>query len=131
MTLSLRNGIWHWKKMVNGELYAEPLSFAEFNSDMRNRLLACTKFDWSRISPAVFGALFQGVMDDKERRQIGAHYTSERDILKVIGPLFLDELKSELEKAGKDVRKLRALHDRLAGIRLLDPACGCGTGAVN
>jgi hypothetical protein len=111
---------------VNGELYAEALSLAAFNSDMRNRLVACTRFDWSRISPAVFGALFQGVMDDKERRQIGAHYTSERDILKVIGPLFLDELKAELERAGDDRRKLQALHERLGGMRLLDPACGCG-----
>jgi hypothetical protein len=111
---------------VNGELYAEPLSFAEFNRDLRNRLLACTKFDWSRISPAVFGALFQAVMEPPERRQIGAHYTSERDILKVIGPLFLDELKSNLAAAGNDARKLKVLHDRLARMRLLDPACGCG-----
>ncbi|MCC7475166.1 MAG: hypothetical protein IT425_07195, partial [Pirellulales bacterium] len=111
---------------VNGELYAESLSFAEFNSDMRNRLLACTKFDWSRISPAVFGALFQAVMEPRERRQIGAHYTSERDILKVIGPLFLDGLKADLEKAGHDTQKLKKLHNRLADMRLLDPACGCG-----
>ncbi|MEX0642618.1 MAG: DNA methyltransferase [Pirellulales bacterium] len=111
---------------VNGDLYAEPLSFAEFNRDMRNRLLACTKFDWSRISPAVFGALFQAVMEPQERRQIGAHYTSERDILKVIGTLFLDELRAELASAGNDNRKLKALHERLAQMRLLDPACGCG-----
>jgi hypothetical protein len=111
---------------VNGELYAESLGFADFNSDMRNRLLACTKFDWSRISPAVFGALFQAVMEPRERRQIGAHYTSERDILKVIGPLFLDDLKAELERAGSDTRKLQSLHERLAKMRLLDPACGCG-----
>jgi hypothetical protein len=111
---------------VNGDLYAEALSFAEFNRDMRNRLLACTKFDWSRISPAVFGALFQAVMEPRERRQIGAHYTSERDILKLISPLFLDELKAELSKAANDGRKLKALHARLRTIRLLDPACGCG-----
>ncbi|NLE36490.1 MAG: class I SAM-dependent DNA methyltransferase [Pirellulaceae bacterium] len=111
---------------VNGELFAESLAFAAFNTDMRNRLLACTRFDWSRISPAVFGALFQAVMEPKERRRIGAHYTSERDILKVIRPLFLDELRDELDKAGHDRRKLRALHDRLASMRLLDPACGCG-----
>lgn len=111
---------------VNGDLYAESLSFAEFNSDMRNRLLACTRFDWSRISPAVFGALFQAVMEPRERRQIGAHYTSERDILKVIGPLFLDDLKAELERGGTDARKLQSLHERMAKMRLLDPACGCG-----
>ncbi len=111
---------------VNGELFAESLRFAAFDSDMRNRLVACTRFDWSRISPAIFGALFQAVMEPKERRQIGAHYTSERDILKVMGPLFLDELKEDLKKAGRDRRKLRALHDRMAKMRLLDPACGCG-----
>ncbi len=111
---------------VNGDLFAESLSFAAFDRDMRNRLVACTRFDWSRISPAVFGALFQAVMEPRERRQIGAHYTSERDILKVIGPLFLDQLKVELDRARNDKRKLRKLHERLAGMRLLDPACGCG-----
>ncbi len=111
---------------VNGDLFAESLSFAAFDRDMRNRLMACTRFDWSRISPAVFGALFQSVMEPRERRQIGAHYTSERDILKVIGPLFLEELKAELDKAKNDKNKLRKLHERLAGMRLIDPACGCG-----
>lgn len=111
---------------VNGDLFAEALSFAAFDRDMRNRLMACTRFDWSRISPAVFGALFQAVMEPRERRQIGAHYTSERDILKVIGPLFLDDLKTELDKAKSDKNKLRKLHARLAEMRLLDPACGCG-----
>jgi hypothetical protein len=111
---------------VNGDLFAESLSFAAFNRDMRNRLVACTRFDWSRISPAVFGALFQAVMEPRERRQIGAHYTSERDILKVIGPLFLDDLKAELTRAGNDRSRLRKLHARLAEMRLLDPACGCG-----
>lgn len=111
---------------VNGELYGEHLHFAAFDRDMRNRLLTCTRFDWSRISPAVFGALFQAVMEPRERRQIGAHYTSERDILKVIGPLFLDEFKADLKKADRDRRKLQALHERLGKIKLLDPACGCG-----
>ena len=60
---------------------------------MRNALLACTLFDWSRISPAIFGSLFQSVMDPKERRQIGGHYTNERDILKLIRALFLDDLQ--------------------------------------
>jgi len=111
---------------VNGELFAESLPFASFNRDMRNRLLGCTRFDWSRISPAVFGALFQVVMEPCERRQIGAHYTSERDIFKVVGPLFLDKLKSDLDNAGNDRNKLRQLHNRLAEMRMLDPACGCG-----
>ncbi len=111
---------------VNGELFSEFLGFAAFNSDMRNRLIACTRFDWGRISPAVFGALFQSVMEPKERRQIGAHYTSERDIMKVISPLFLDELRQEFTKARSNSAALRRLHDRIAAMRLLDPACGCG-----
>jgi len=111
---------------VNGDLFAESLSLAAFDRDMRNRLIACTRFDWSRISPAVFGALFQAVMEPRERRQIGAHYTSERDILKVIGPLFLDDLKATLDRAGNDKNKLRKLHQQLAEMRLFDPACGCG-----
>ena len=111
---------------VNGELFAESLDFAAFNRDMRNALISCTRFDWSRISPAVFGALFQAVMDSKERRQKGAHYTSERDIMKTISPLFLDELKESLDKAGSSKPKLKAFLDRLSQIKLLDPACGCG-----
>jgi hypothetical protein len=111
---------------VNGDLFGETLPIPYFNKPTRDALLACTRFDWGRISPAVFGALFQGVMEPRERRQVGAHYTSERDILKLIGPLFLDSLKAELDRAGTDKRKLVALHDRLAQIKLLDPACGCG-----
>lgn len=111
---------------VNGELFAERLSFVSFDSKMREQLLTCTRFDWSQISPAVFGALFQSVMEPRERRQTGAHYTSERDIMKVIGPLFLDELKDSLEAAKSDTRKLKALHERIASLKLLDPACGCG-----
>ncbi len=75
---------------INGKLFANPLHTAGFNTDMRNSLRAACRFDWSDISPAIFGSLFQGIMDDKERRQIGAHYTSERDILKLIRPLFLE-----------------------------------------
>ncbi|MCX5650215.1 MAG: class I SAM-dependent DNA methyltransferase [Planctomycetota bacterium] len=115
---------------VNGALFRDDFGFAEFDAKMLVALQHCATLDWSRISPAVFGSLFQSVMlstdGKKKRRQIGAHYTSERDILRVIGPLFLDELKSELERAGTSKRMLNALHDRLAEIRLLDPACGCG-----
>ena len=82
---------------VNGDLFAEHLEFAEFNTDMRNRLLACCGFRWETISPAVFGSLFQAVMDSRERRQIGAHYTAEKNILKLIRSLFLDELRAEFE----------------------------------
>ena len=116
---------------VNGQLFAEQIEFADFNADQRNALLSCTRFDWSRISPAIFGALFQEVLTPKERRHIGAHYTSERDILKVIRPLFLDNLRAEFEsiKADRSTRRrgrLDELRQRLSGLRFLDPACGCG-----
>jgi hypothetical protein len=116
---------------VNGDLFNERLGFADFNPDMRNALLACTRNDWSRISPAIFGSLFQAIMDDKKRRQIGAHYTSERDILKVIRSLFLDELRAEFENRKADRStgrraRLEEFHDKLCQLRFLDPACGCG-----
>lgn len=116
---------------VNGELFREQLEFAEFNADQRNAMLSCTRFDWSRISPAIFGALFQEVMTDTERRRIGAHYTSERDILKVIRPLFLDGLREEFEaiQADRSTRakaRLDELRQRLSTLKFLDPACGCG-----
>ena len=116
---------------VNGELFAEHLEFAEFNADMRNGLLACCAFRWETISPAVFGSLFQAVMDSKERRQIGAHYTAEKNILKLIRSLFLDDLRAEFEsiKADRSTRRtarLQEFHDKLASLHFLDPACGCG-----
>jgi len=116
---------------VNGDLFAERLDFAEFNADMRNGLLACTGFRWDTISPAVFGSLFQAVMDSKERRQIGAHYTAEKNILKLIRSLFLDDLRAEFEtiKADKSTRRqarLQEFQDKLSKLRFFDPACGCG-----
>jgi hypothetical protein len=111
---------------VDGNLFAADPDFAGINRDTRNALLACTLFDWSRISPAIFGSLFQSVMEPKERRQIGAHYTSERDILRVIHSLFLDDLRAEFERAKRDKAELRRFHEKIAMLRLLDPACGCG-----
>lgn len=116
---------------VNGNFFAENLGFADFNREMRNALLAASQFDWSRISPAIFGSLFQAVMEPKERRQIGGHYTSERDILKVIRSLFLDDLRAEFEqvKADRSTRRtarMEEFHDKLCHLRFLDPACGCG-----
>jgi hypothetical protein len=111
---------------VNGALFAEGLGFADFNKDMRNALLACTRFDWSRISPAIFGSLFQSVMEPKERRQIGGHYTSERDILKVIRALFLDDLRVEFERIKGSKAELKRFHEKIAALKFLDPACGCG-----
>ncbi|MEI6234788.1 MAG: DNA methyltransferase [Planctomycetota bacterium] len=113
-------------RYINGALFKEFLGIASFNRDMRNALLACTRFDWSSISPAIFGSLFQAVMLPKERRQAGAHFTSERDILKVIRPLFLDDLRRQFEFAKRDVVALKQLQKEIAQLRFLDPACGCG-----
>ncbi|MCL2318298.1 MAG: N-6 DNA methylase, partial [Methanomassiliicoccaceae archaeon] len=112
---------------VNGELFRERLSRAHFNSEMRTRLInSSKKLDWSKISPAIFGSLFQGVMNPVERRELGAHYTSEENIMKLIKPLFLDDLREEFSKISDDKRKLDKFWDKLASIRILDPACGCG-----
>jgi hypothetical protein len=111
---------------VNGRLFEEMLPLADFNAQMRGLLLDASVLDWSRISPAIFGSMFQSVMDAKARRNLGAHYTSEKNILKLIGPLFLDGLKDELDKARQDPKKLAQLHRKLATLKFLDPACGCG-----
>lgn len=111
---------------VNGRLFEEPLPTASFDSTMRQALLNCCYMDWSKISPAIFGSMFQSVMNPKERRNLGAHYTSEKNILKLIKPLFLDELWTEFEKAKSSTNNLRKLHDRISKLRFLDPACGCG-----
>lgn len=111
---------------VNGELFAERLRFPDFNSAMRTALLQCCAFRWEKISPAVFGSLFQNIMDDRERRQIGAHYTSERDIMRLIRSLFLDDLRAEFDAIRRDRRALAQFQRKLGDLRLLDPACGCG-----
>ncbi len=111
---------------VNGKLFEEALPLASFDAKMRKLLVDASALDWSRISPAIFGSMFQSVMDAKARRNLGAHYTSEKNILKLIGPLFLDDLKAELAKIGTHAGKLNAFHTKLATLRFLDPACGCG-----
>ena len=115
---------------VNGELFSERLDMAEFNADARNALLAATRFQWSKISPAVFGSLFQSIMATeagaRRRRQIGAHYTSERDIMKLIRSLFLDDLRADFERVKGRRPELIRFHERLAKLKFLDPACGCG-----
>ena len=111
---------------VNGSLFAEHLHIAAFDRDMREMLLECCALDWGRISPAIFGALFQSVMDPRQRRHLGAHYTSEKNILKLIKPLFLDELRAEFDKVKSNRKKLAEFHQRLARLKFLDPACGCG-----
>lgn len=111
---------------VNGALFRENFRPPAFTEATRQRLIDCTYFDWSRISPAVFGSLFQGIADPKQRRTLGAHYTSEPNILKVLDPLLLDGLRGELATAGTARAPLTRLQQKLAGLRLLDPACGCG-----
>lgn len=115
---------------VNGSLFADPIRTPAFDSAMRARLIEAARFNWSGISPAIFGSLFQSVMNREERRKAGAHYTTEKNIMKVIGPLFLDDLRAEFEaiRARKTQRKkrLEAFQDKLAGLTFLDPACGCG-----
>jgi hypothetical protein len=111
---------------VNGSLFTDRLPTAAFNSKMRQILLDCCKLDWGKISPAIFGSLFQSVMNADERRNLGAHYTSEKNIMKLIKPLFLDELWDEFHVAGENHNKLRALHGKISKLRFLDPACGCG-----
>jgi hypothetical protein len=111
---------------VNGKLFEENLPLASFDSKMRESLLMCCALDWSKISPAIFGSMFQAVMNPKERRNLGAHYTSEKNIQKVIKPLFLDDLYAEFEKAKGNRNRLNELHIKLSKLRFLDPACGCG-----
>lgn len=111
---------------VGGKLFEEILPVAHFDSKMRQTLLECCYLDWSKISPAIFGSMFQSVMDPKERRNLGAHYTSEKNILKLIKPLFLDDLWAEFESIKTNKAKLNAFHERLSKLKFLDPACGCG-----
>lgn len=111
---------------VNGKLFEERLPVAGFDAQMRKTLIACCSLDWGKISPAIFGSLFQSVMDVKARRNLGAHYTSEKNIMKVIQPLFMDELRVEFEKVKNNKARLQKLHDKISSLRFLDPACGCG-----
>jgi hypothetical protein len=111
---------------VNGKLFEEILPTASFDSKMRQALLDCCYIDWSKISPAIFGSMFQSVMNPAERRNLGAHYTSETNILKLIKPLFLDELWAVFESIKDNKNKLSEFHKKLSTFKFLDPACGCG-----
>ncbi len=119
-------------RYINGGLFTESISTPDFNAVLRIRLINAGKVDWSKVSPAIFGAMFQGVMNDDQRHDVGAHYTSEENILRVIKPLFLDRLYQEYEEAAslktESIRnqRLDALHDQIATLTFLDPACGCG-----
>ena len=116
---------------VNGELFGERLAIPSFDRPMREALLEVCDFSWEKISPAIFGSLFQSVMDKEHRRAQGAHYTTEKNIMKVIQPLFLDDLQAEFEhlKRRRDTGRaaaIRKFHEKLGSLKLFDPACGCG-----
>lgn len=126
-----RNGILLALPYVNGGLFAEFLPMPAFDAEMRQILLDCCTLDWSKISPAIFGSMFQSVMKPEERRSLGAHYTSERNILKLINPLFMDALREEFtricaDRSTRRQKNLEEFHHKLAGLNFLDPACGCG-----
>lgn len=111
---------------VNGGLFKEHLPVAYYNRDMKNCIMECAKLNWEEISPAIFGSLFQCVMDADLRHLMGAHYTSEENILKVINPLFMDDLRAQFKKYRNDKNALGELAKKVASIKILDPACGCG-----
>lgn len=114
---------------INGGLFAETTPMPDFDAGMRHQLLLTTTPDWSKVSPAIFGSMFQGVMDDEARHDVGAHYTSEENILRVIKPLFLDDLYAEFDAIPDNrarAANLAKFHDKLAGLGFIDPACGCG-----
>ena len=111
---------------VNGKLFEEHLPPASFDTAMRNSLIECCSINWGNISPAIFGSMFQSVMNPQERRNLGAHYTSEKNILKLIKPLFLDELAKEFESIKNNRYKLTDFHKKISELKFLDPACGCG-----
>lgn len=123
---------------INGNLFGEKSDIPSFDSELRDQLLACAQLDWSGISPAIFGAMFQGVLEEHNpegadssnrkasRRELGAHYTSERNILRVINPLCMDDLRAELSKVKRNKKLLQSFYDKLPTLTFFDPACGCG-----
>lgn len=111
---------------VNGNLFKEKLDTPIFNKKLHITLIKACHFDWSTISPAIFGSLFQYVIDEELRSKTGAHYTSESNVLKVINSLFMNDLWDEFRDAGNNKRKLEILRNKLGYLRFLDPACGCG-----
>jgi len=111
---------------INGKLFEEQLPVASFNREMRLTLVKSCFLDWGKVSPAIFGSLFQSVMDPELRRNLGAHYTSEKNILKLINALFMDELWAKFHKVKHNIKRLMQLYDEIAELKFFDPACGCG-----
>lgn len=122
-------GIARWANKfpyVNGGLFADSVEVPRFTKMARSYLLHIGKLDWKKVNPDIFGSMIQAVADDEERGALGMHYTSVSNILKVLNPLFLDDLREQLEEAGDNGRKLLNLRNRMAKIRVFDPACGSG-----
>jgi hypothetical protein len=111
---------------VNGHLFSGSTDAPKFTKIARSYLLHVGGLDWKKINPDIFGSMIQAVADDDERGALGMHYTSVPNILKVLNPLFLDELREQLEEAGDNARKLLNLRNHMSRIRVFDPACGSG-----
>ena len=118
---------------INGDLFSQSIRIPYFDENLYNLVVQCNNLDWSEISPAIFGSMFQSVLDiddtaesDDKRREFGAHYTSEKNILKVINSLFLQELRDEFSKCAKDKPRALKLYEKLPTLTFFDPACGCG-----
>ena len=111
---------------MNGGLFSGPAASPRFRRIARTYLLRAGELDWKEINPDIFGSMIQAVADDDERDSLGLHYTSVPNILKVLNPLFLDDLRASLDAAESNVRKLKNLRRRIAAIRVFDPACGSG-----
>lgn len=111
---------------VNGGLFSGSMDVPKFSKIARSYLLHVGGLDWTKINPDIFGSMIQAVAEDEERGELGMHYTSVPNILKVLNPLFLDELRARLEEAGDNPRTLLNLRRRMAKIRVFDPACGSG-----
>jgi hypothetical protein len=121
--------IRNWAKefpYVNGGLFSGSMDAPRFSKIAGSYLLHVGSLDWTKINPDIFGSMIQAVADDEERGALGMHYTSVPNILKVLNPLFLDDLRARLEEAGDNARKLLNLRQRIARIRVFDPACGSG-----
>ncbi|QQX77787.1 MULTISPECIES: class I SAM-dependent DNA methyltransferase [Aequorivita] len=124
-----KNNIKAWANKfpyVNGELFSGSTDVPKFTKIARSYLIHVGNLDWKKINPDIFGSMIQAVADDEERGMLGMHYTSVPNILKVLNPLFLDDLREHLEQAGDNARKLLNLRRRMARIRVFDPACGSG-----
>ena len=118
---------------INGDLFSQSIRIPYFDENLYNLVVRCNNLDWSEISPAIFGSMFQSVLDiddtadsDDKRREFGAHYTSEKNILKVINSLFLQDLRDEFSKCAKDKPRALKLYEKLPTLTFFDPACGCG-----